>query len=438
MRAMKDSGIPWIGMIPEGWKQIRLKNECKLHGRIGWNGLRSDEFEEESYAYLVTGQDFIGSSINWNNCYQIRQERYEEDPFIQLYEGELLVTKDGTIGKIAVVDKLDKPACLNSGIFVLRQKGNAFVPKFLYWQLISPLLKTFNNYINSGGSTIIHLYQNVFERMPLVLPPLSEQERIADFLDSKCGEIDEMIALQEKTVEELKAYKQSVITEAVTKGLNPDAPMKDSGIPWIGLIPQGWSVKRFKNILRSKLQYGANESGLVFNPTLPRYVRITDILDNRLREDIDKQSLTNEQAKDYILEDKDILFARSGGTVGKSFIYKKEYGLCAYAGYLIRAKVDENNYSEFVYYYTLSPSYDNWKNSIFIQSTIQNIGGDKYSLMEIPCPPLTEQQAIASYLDKKCSEIDSLIEIKQQKAAELKTYKKSLIYEYVTGKKEVV
>ena len=214
---MTDSGIKWIGEIPKNWSVIRLKNSCELHGRIGWNGLRSDEFEEKSYAYLVTGQDFNSAVIDWSKCYQIRQERYEEDPFIQLKNGELLITKDGSIGKVAIVSNMDKPACLNSGIFVLRQTKKTFEPKYLYWQLVSPLLKTYNDYINLGGTTIIHLYQNVFERMPLIVPStIEEQKAIANYLDTKCSEIDSLIALKQSKIESLKEYKKSIIYEYVT------------------------------------------------------------------------------------------------------------------------------------------------------------------------------------------------------------------------------
>ena len=214
---MTDSGIKWIGEIPKNWSVIRLKNSCELHGRIGWNGLRSDEFEEKSYAYLVTGQDFNSAEIDWSKCYQIREERYEEDPFIQLENGELLITKDGSIGKVAIVSNMDKPACLNSGIFVLRQTEKTFEPKYLYWQLVSPLLKTYNDYINLGGTTIIHLYQNVFERMPLIVPSSQEEQKaIADYLDTKCSEIDSLISLKQSKIDALKEYKKSIIYEYVT------------------------------------------------------------------------------------------------------------------------------------------------------------------------------------------------------------------------------
>lgn len=317
--------------------------------------------------------------------------------------------------------------------FVVKEKG--YPPYYDY------LLRYMDDH-----KCLLHLSKNLrssltetdFGQIKTCIPPYTEQQKIADYLDKVCGEADEMIALQEKMIEELKAYKQSIITEAVTRGLNPNVPMKNSGIDWIGEIPERWKVKPLKRIIRKSLQYGANESGILYEESLPRYVRITDIINNSLKDDLQKQSLTEEQADGYILEDKDILFARSGGTVGKAFLYEEKYGRCAFAGYLIRAQINSSCSPKYVYYYTQTHSYEEWKKQIFIQATIQNIGADRYSLMVLPTPPIEEQRQIASYLDSKCSEIDSLIAIKQQKIAELKEYKKSVIYEYVTGKKEVV
>ncbi len=208
--------------------------------------------------------------------------------------------------------------------------------------------------------------------------------------------------------------------------------MKDSGIDWIGEIPKHWNVTRLKFILHGNLQYGANESGVIYDESLPRYVRITDIQDNTLRDDITKLSLTEEQAKGYILKDNDILFARSGATVGKSFIYKKSYGKCAFAGYLIKASINNNNDARFIYHYTQGLSYDEWKKQVFIQATIQNIGADKYAQLPIPLPTKEEQSRIANFLDKKCAEIDELIVLQEQMIAQLNTYKQAVITEIVT------
>lgn len=207
--------------------------------------------------------------------------------------------------------------------------------------------------------------------------------------------------------------------------------MKDSGIEWIGEIPKGWKIKKLKNIIATSLLYGANESGIPYEENLPRYIRITDIADNNLRNDIPQLSLTEIQASGFLLEDKDILFARSGATVGKSFIFRQKYGRCAFAGYLIKASINKENSADFVYYYTLSTAYDEWKSKVFIQSTIQNIGANKYALLDISIPPLSEQQSIVNHLDWKCAEIDNLISLQEEMIAELKAYKQSVITEAV-------
>lgn len=377
-RQYKDSRIKWIGRIPESWKIYRIKYNTFLKGRIGWQGLNSNDFIDEGYC-LITGTDFDNKGgINWNTCYRISKERFDEDELLHIKNGDLLMTKDGTIGKMAYIDNLPEEASLNSHLLIIRQITKLMNNKYLYWAMLSDVFVQFYNLFQSG-TTMGSISQSTLGLFSTPCPPIPEQLRIANYLEEKCGEIDLLIELQEQMIDKLKAYKQSVITEAVTKGLDPNAKLVPSGIDWIGEIPEGWKVTPLKWILRMPLQYGANESGRLFDDSLPRYVRITDILNNNLREDLQKQSLTEEQANGYILEDNDILFARSGGTVGKAFIYKSEYGRCAFAGYLIRAQINSRNDSKFIYYYTQSSSYDEWKKQIFIQATIQNIGADRYS-----------------------------------------------------------
>lgn len=209
--------------------------------------------------------------------------------------------------------------------------------------------------------------------------------------------------------------------------------MKNSGIEWIGEIPKIWDVSKLKFILKSNLQYGASEAGVQYNEKLPRYVRITDITpDNKLKEE-GKLSLNERVAEGYILSDNDILFARSGASVGKSFIYKEKYGRSAFAGYLIRAQIDTRKaIPEFVYYNTLGIHYELWKNSIFNQATIQNIGADKYANFSMAIPTLEEQKRIVKCLDDKCSKIDDLIKKQQVTIEKLKEYELSVITETVT------
>lgn len=209
--------------------------------------------------------------------------------------------------------------------------------------------------------------------------------------------------------------------------------MKNSGIEWIGKVPKNWNCKMLKYILAFPLMYGANESGEEYNEQYPRYIRITDIDDNNKLKEDGKLSLSPIIAKPYILQDNDILFARSGASVGKTFLYKTIYGKAAFAGYLIKAHIDTSiAIPKYIYYSTLSTGYENWKNSIFTQATIQNIGADKYSAYKVPIPSINEQREIVSFLDERCAEIDALSGDIQAEIDILEEYKRSIITEKVT------
>jgi type I restriction enzyme S subunit len=208
---------------------------------------------------------------------------------------------------------------------------------------------------------------------------------------------------------------------------------KDSGIQWIGVIPENWEVKRLKWIVSERLKYGANESAELDDKELPRYIRITDFgEDGKLKEETFK-SLPMDVAMEYLLENGDILFARSGATVGKTFQFKNYVGQACFAGYLIKAKPNKNVIdSDFLYFFTKSDGYESWRNYIFNQATIQNIGADKYSLLEVPVPSIIEQTTIATYLDRKTTEIDRIIANKQKLIALYEEEKQAIINQAVT------
>jgi type I restriction enzyme S subunit len=207
---------------------------------------------------------------------------------------------------------------------------------------------------------------------------------------------------------------------------------KDSGVVWLGDIPEHWEVKRFKFLLSEPFKYGANEAAEIDDPNLPRYIRITDVKDDGNLRDDTFRSLPEEIAKDYILEESDILLARSGATVGKTFIYRKSWGKAAYAGYLIRARVSGQNNSNFIYKFLQSKLYWDWVKSIFIQATIQNISAEKYSNLFITIPPLNEQQKIAQFLDYKTKQIDELIKKKETLIEKLDEKRTAVISHAVT------
>ena len=209
--------------------------------------------------------------------------------------------------------------------------------------------------------------------------------------------------------------------------------MKDSGVEWIGNIPFKWRIIKLKNLIESPLSYGANSSGIEYDDLLPRYIRITDISgDNKLKED-NKLSLSWEDAEAYMLRNNDLLFARSGGTVGKTFLYKEQFGQAAFAGYLIKASFKNEIFAKWVYLYSLSQGYNEWKNRIFIRATIPNIGASKYANMEIALPHTDfEIDKIINILERKLPYIDTIIEQTQSTIEDYKLLKQSIITEAVT------
>ena len=210
------------------------------------------------------------------------------------------------------------------------------------------------------------------------------------------------------------------------------AEYKDSGIEWLGKIPTRWDAKRLKFLVAEPLKYGANEAAELTDPDLPRYIRITDVKDDGNLRDETFRSLPEDIAKDYLLEEGDILLARSGATVGKTFIYELSWGKAAYAGYLIRARMSDEVNSRFVYHFLQSNSYLEWVKSIFIQATIQNISAEKYANLWLPVPQIEEQRSIARFLDYKTAQIDALIAKKETLLKKLAEKRTALISQAVT------
>lgn len=214
--AMKDSGIEWIGKIPEGWNTIKIKFTSWLKGRIGWDGLKSGEFIEEG-PYLITGTDFIDGGINWDTCVHISEERFMEDELLHIYENDLLITKDGTIGKLAIVKDCPEKVSLNSGVMIIRNTTKwKYLDKYLYYILSSEQFYLWYGLSQSGNSTIKHLYQGQFYNFEFTYPDLNEQKKISDYLDEKCADIDKLIEIKKQKIDQLDEYKKSLIYEYVT------------------------------------------------------------------------------------------------------------------------------------------------------------------------------------------------------------------------------
>lgn len=432
-RKMKDSGIEWIGEIPEGWEVSKVSYFYEVQlGKMLQPQKKSETDTEEKYLCAANVGKNSLSLDTLKTMWFSQTEKHQFD----LKEGDLLVVEGGDVASCAVIETPVRNLFFQNALHRVRPLHNESVAFLRYWLMTAKSYGYIDLICNKA--TIAHFSKEKFIALPILVIPQDIQSKIVSFLDLECKQIDDLLSKSRSSIEEYKKLKQAVITQAVTKGVRGEREMKDSGVEWIGEIPATYSICKLKYLLKNPLKYGANESGIPYSDSLPRYIRITDITPDGNLKYTGKLSLSEESAKDYILEDGDILFARSGATVGKTFIYYQSYGRSAYAGYLIKASLNNKVSPKFVYYYTCSSLYEIWKNSIFIQSTIQNIGADRYANLPVPVPKtLQEQEEIADYLDAKCAEIDKLIAKKEQLVKELESYKKSLIYEVVTGKREV-
>ncbi len=434
MQGYKNSGIEWIGSIPSDWKLDKIKYMANLYGRIGWQGLTSEEYIDEG-PFLVTGVDFCKGRIDWNNCVHISEKRWEQADKIQIKNEDLLITKDGTVGKVAIVSDLNGKASLNSGVLLIDLKDKNS-KKYLYWVLCSDVFWTWFNYKNSGNSTILHLYQKDFNEFIYTIPELKEQKLIANFLDKKGSEINAIIEKIENQINLLKDYKKSLIIETVTKGLNKNVSMKDSGIEWIGEIPEEWDVSKIKYSLilmgsgstpdsSNPLNYDGEinwiQSGDLYGKS---YITETE-------KTITKYALHgNKSLKRYIAPF--VVVAMYGASVGNIALSQIDsytnQACCVMKG-------DNSLDNKYLYYFLIANKHEMLM--LAIGGTQPNISQQLIKNLTIIIPKFNDQLEIVEFLDKKCSEIDSVISKKERQLDLIKEHRKSLIYEYVTGKKRV-
>lgn len=435
---IKSSGIEWIGDIPDSWNIKRVKYLATLKGRIGWQGLTSDEYTDEG-PYLITGVDFENGKVNWDSCVHITRERWEEAKEIQIKNGDLLITKDGTVGKVAIVSELNDLASLNSGVLVIRTNED-FDRKFLYWVLLSEEFWVWFRLKNAGNSTIIHLYQNDFAEFSYTYPSKEEQILIADFLDGRCGEIDNIAKDIEMQIDILQEYKKSLITETVTRGLDKSANMKDTGIEWIGEISEHNQVRRLKYL--TTIKDGTHDTPEYVDEGENTYPLITSKYI-----DYENKTISIEEANHISHDDFISIYKRSNvekgdiimpmiGTIGKPVIVETNAKFAIKNVALFKTNEDIIS-AKYIYYQFYS-------DVLLEQFSLMKKGGVQSfvsltilgNLLFVDTSYAIKTQ-IVSYLDEQCERIDSILNIKKEQLNRIMGHKKSLIFEYVTGKKRV-
>lgn len=426
-REMKYSGVAWIGEIPTNWNLVQGKRIFHSKKRVVGNDV--DRYER----LALTMNGVIKRAKEDNEGLQPEQ-----------FEGYQILGKNELVFKLIDLQNIKTSRVglspyvgIVSPAYITLQNNSTDNRFYYYWYMFLYHNLIFNQLAGDGVRSAL----NADDLLQIPIPniPFNIQQAIADFLDKKCNEIDELVALQEKMIEELKAYKQSVITEAVCKGLNPNVPMKDSGVEWIGEIPEAWSIVKL-GLLTSKIGSGSTPSGgaEVYTEDGVKFMRSQNVyfegfdLTNvaHISQEIDEQMKSTRVYKG------DILFNITGGSIGRCCDVDATLGAANVNQHVCIVRPTKI-LTKYLKYYLQS-------NSGQIQVRLLQTGGnrdglsaDAFKKFLILVPTCSEQQEIAEYLDKKCSEIDQLISIKQQKIVELNDYKKSLIYEYTTGKKEV-
>lgn len=427
----KDSGIAWIGEIPEHWN-------ISLIGRYFKEINNPNSAQEETNTLQFKLGEIIPKSSGNSKYNPESIESYNiVGPGTIMING-LNLSFDFISQRVAQVK--EKGAITSSYIAI-------YPTDKLFSNYATFLLKSYDNckalHAMGKGLRAILSY-NILRSESIIIPPLAEQQAIADYLDRRCSEIDELIALQEEMITKLQSYKQSVITEAVTRGLDKNVPLKDSGIDWIGKIPEHWKVKRLKGIYSFGKGLNITKADLIDNgiPVIS-YGQLhsklntgTCIKDCLIRY-VPEIFLENNSAS--LVKKGDVIFADTSEDLeGCGNCIYIDRDMLLYAGYhtIIAKNISSYHNKYFSYLFQT----DCWRfqirrmvNGVKLFSIPQRL----LASTNIITPSIQEQQAIADYLDQRCSEIDELIALKQQKIEKLKEYKKSLIFECVTGKRKV-
>ena len=435
----KDSGVEWLGEVPEHWETVPLKYLASLKGRLGWQGLRADEYTPVG-PYLVTSEHFNSGKIDWDRCYHVSPERYEMAPEIQLRPGDLLMMKDGAaMGKLAYVDDLPGPSCLNSHLLLFRPRDGRFENLFLFYLLGTP---SFTAFVagERTGTTFFGISQESIGNFPFAHPSVHEQQAILTFLSVEVSKLDALVEEQRRLIELLKEKRQAVISHAVTKGLNPHAPMKPSGIDWLGKVPTTWTKLPLKfacSVIKdgTHLPPPRTESGI---PLLS----VRNLIDGqfKLREDDSLISVDDYNAlcRSFRPEEDDVLLAIVGATLGKTAVVPAELGRFQIQRSLavFRTRRDVLS-SRFLSYAFQSEPFQHFLWSQVGYSAQPGIYLETLANVSLALPNLEEQADIVSWLDDETARIDALISEAKGAIDLLQERRSALISAAVTGKIDV-
>lgn len=427
---MRDSGVAWIGMVPEGWtsfllgqlvKQVKNKNVL-----LQERNLLSLSYGKIKRKDIETAEGLVPASYDGYNIIE------KGDIVLRLTD----LQNDHTSLRVGLATER---GIITSAYLTLRPLNSVF-PAFLYYAL-----HTFDvrkGFYGMGAGVRQGLKYDEIRQIKVVLPALIEQHTIANFLDKKCSEIDAIIADAKASIEEYKAWKASIIYEAVTKGLDPHAEMKDSGVEWIGEIPEEWYVCKTLFVLQMPITDGPHTTPELYAAGVP-FVSAEAVSCGNGRIDFNhirgyiSEGFYQECCKKYIPQKDDIYMIKSGATTGKVAIVDVDTKFTIWSPLAAFRVNPKKVLPRYLFYFLQSPAYQKQVELGWSFGTQQNIGMRTLEKLKICVPPLSVQQEIIRYLDEKSNKLDAIIKEKTDLISDLESYKKSLIYEVVTGKRRV-
>ena len=412
MTTMKDSGIEWIGKIPTEWKIERVGSLFMC---------RNEKVSDRDFAPLSVSKqgvvpqiETVAKSDNSDNRKLVLKDDFVINSRSDRKQSCGLSFLDGSVSLINIILSIRNKQQLTTSFLPYVMKNYGFAEEFYKW----------------GHGIVADLWTTRWQELKSIfipLPPLPEQQRIADYLDKQCSIMDKLAENLQQQIEKLREYKQSVITEAVTKGLDPNVAMKDSGIEWIGEIPAWWKIERVGSLFMCRNEKVSDRD---FAPLSVSKQGVVPQIETVAKSD-------NSDNRKLVLKDDFVINSRSDRkqSCGLSFLD----GSVSLINIILSIRNKQQLTTSFLPYvmknYGFAEEFYKWGHGIV--ADLWTTRWQELKSIFIPLPPLPEQQRIANYLDKKCEEIDKLIKIKQEKIDKLSEYKKSLIYECVTGKREV-
>lgn len=421
---LKDSGIPWIGLIPEYWKASKIGQ------------LYDNRYER------VSDKDFEPLSVTMQGILpqlETAAKTDDGDNRKLVKKGDFAINSRSDRRGSCGISPQDGSVSLINLILAPRTSMNA---DYYNWLFHTSLFA--DEFYSWGHGIVADLWTTRWQEMKNIaipVPPLEEQKRIAAWLDGKCGEIDELIDVEQQMISDLEAYRQAVITKAVTYGLNPDVPTKQTSIEGIDGIPETWKEANLLKViyLRARLGWRGLKAEEYVEEGYP-FLSAFNIVNNQLQ--WENLNFINQQRYDESPEIKlavrDILIVKDGAGIGKcARVDSLPLGESTVNSSLGVITVSNRLFYSYLYYFFLSSPF---QNNVFLLKNgmgVPHLTQENLKSVRIPLPTLSEQQEIAQYLDAKCAEIDELIKVKQEKVETLKKYRQSLIFEAVTGKNTI-